>query len=343
MGSRFAVASARLVVSVVMLLALVSARAMADGDAGPVVVAVDAGTPAALEAGATGAIIVDAGVAAAPEEPDGEVYDPPPGPSPRAGTDDLVRSLLTLALVVLVAGYLFRQTGGGRGAGGLGAGWASWYLLWLVVPIVIAIVTAHPLVLVIAVAALLARPWLPDPIQWLRHARRAAALEAQVRLNPANAVARRELAMIWIDRRRPARALPHLAAAREREPDDLELRLLEGQAQHLARAHAEAAATCLAIAERDPKFRYGAPWMIRAEALAALRRWPEAEAALRRFQQINSSSLESHVRLAQARTEQGARDDARRERQAARALYGELPRFQRRHQRWWYLRAIIGW
>ena len=57
----------------------------------------------------------------------------------------------------------------------------------------IAIVTAHPAVLAVVVLGVAARPWLPDPIQWLRHARRTGALEAQVRLNPANAVARREL------------------------------------------------------------------------------------------------------------------------------------------------------
>lgn len=281
----------------------------------------------------------------APDEAPDEGYAPPP-PAPRQVASDamMVRSTLTLLLVIVVGGYLFRQTGGGRGvAGGVGGAWGSYYLIWMVVPVLIAIVTAHPAVLAVVVLGVAARPWLPDPIQWLRHARRTGALEAQVRVNPANAVARRELAAIWIDKRRPARALPHLAAARAREPDDLELELLEGQAQALAGRHAEAAASFAAIGERAPKFRYGAPWMAQADALAAAGQWAEADAALARFQATNSSSVEGHVKRARARARQGDRAGARRERAAGRALYGELPRFQRRHQRWWYARALLGW
>lgn len=285
------------------------------------------------------------GIDEAPDEPPEDGYDAPP-PTPRRAAADamMVRSTLTLLLVIVIGGYLFRQTGGGRGvAGGVGGAWGSYYLIWMVVPVLIAIVTAHPAVLAVVVLGVAARPWLPDPIQWLRHARRTRALEAQVRVNPANAVARRELAAIWIDKRRPARALPHLAAARAREPDDVELQLLEGQAQALAGRHAEAAASFAAIGERSPKFRYGAPWMARADALAAVGQWAEADAALARFQAVNSSSVEGHVKRARARARQGDAAGARRERAAGRALYGELPRFQRRHQRWWYARALIGW
>lgn len=277
-------------------------------------------------------------------EPEPEVRDEAPPPAPRRAAADamLVRSTLTLLLVIVVGGYLFRQTGGGRGLGAIGGTWGSYYLIWMVVPVLIAIVTAHPAVLAVVVLGVAARPWLPDPIQWLRHARRTGALEAQVRLNPANAVARRELAAIWIDKRRPARALPHLAAARAREPDDLDLELLEGQAQALAGRHADAAASFAAIAARAPKFRYGAPWLARADALAAGGQWAEADAALAQFQRVNSSSIEGHVKRARALARQGDRAGAARERAAGRALYGELPRFQRRHQRWWYVRAWLG-
>ncbi|MBK9030872.1 MAG: hypothetical protein IPL61_05950 [Myxococcales bacterium] len=272
-----------------------------------------------------------------------EAEPPPPTPAPARdrATAMMVRSSLTLILLIVVGGYVLRQTGGGRG--GLGGIAGSYYLFWLVVPVVLAIVTAYPLVLIVVVVGVAARPWLPDPYQYLRHARRAHGLEAQVRQNPANAVARRELAMMWIERRRPRRALPHLAAARAREPEDLELRMLEGQALALAGRSADAAAEFLAVGEAAPRFRYGAPWLARADALAEAGRWPEAEAALRQFQATNSSSLEGHVKLARARARQGDGAGAAAERRSARALYAELPRFQRRHQRWWYLRAIVGW
>ena len=133
-----------------------------------------------------------------------------------------------------------------------------------------------------------------------------------------------------------------LAAARAREPDDLDLELLEGQALALAGRHADAAASFAAIAARAPKFRYGAPWLARADALAAGGQWAEADAALAQFQRVNSSSIEGHVKRARALARQGDRAGAARERAAGRALYGELPRFQRRHQRWWYVRAWLG-
>ncbi len=276
------------------------------------------------------------------EEPDGELYGEPT--ARRARADELmVRGVLTLLLVIVVGGYLFRQLGGGRGLGSGAGTWSSYYLIWMVVPVLIAIVTAYPAVLLVVVVGIAARSWLPDPIVWLRHARRTSALEAQVRLNPANAVVRRELAAIWIEKRRPARALPHLELARQREPDDLELRMLEGQAQALAGRHADAAASFAVIGERDPKFRYGAAWMAQADALAADGKWAEADDALGRFQRVNSSSIEGHVKRARALRGCGDRDGARRERASGRALYGELPRFQRRHQRWWYLRALVGW
>lgn len=276
------------------------------------------------------------------EEPDGPVYDTTTPPRTRAD-EVMVRGVLTLLLVIVIGGYLFRKMGGGRGLGAGAGAWGSYYMIWMVVPVLIAIVTAYPAVLLVVVVGVAARSWLPDPIVWLRHARRTRALEAQVRVNPANAVVRRELAAIWIDKRRPARALPHLEAARQREPDDLELRMLEGQAQALAGRHADAAASFAVIGEREPKFRYGAAWMAQADALAADSKWAEADASLDRFQRVNSSSVEGHVKRARALRGRGDRVGARRERASGRALYDELPRFQRRHQRWWYVRAVVGW
>lgn len=271
------------------------------------------------------------------EEPPEDMY-PPPAPADQ--TAMAVRSTLSLVLMLLVAAFLFRRYSGGSSMAD--GGWSTYYLFWLVVPLVLAIVTAHPAVLVIAVVGFLARRWLPDPIQWLRHARRTEALESQVRLNPTNSVARRELAMIWIDKRKPARALPHLEAARQRDGDDLELRMLEGQAQALAGQHAEAVTTFEAVTAREPKFRYGAAHRARGDSLAALGRWPDAEGAWRDLLRANSSSVEAHVKVAKARSRQGDGPGADAERQAARALYRELPVFQRRQQRWWYVRALVG-
>ena len=181
--------------------------------------------------------------------------------------------------------------------------------------------------------------WL---LGYLRYGRRVRRLEEQLRVNPSNLVARRAVAELWMAWRQPLRALVHLAIARAREPDDLELRLLEGQCQARAGRHPDAADTLLIIVRRDPRFRYGEPALAAAASLTAMRRWPEAEEALRVGLAANSSCVEAHVRLAQLRDRQGDADGAARELRAARQLYRELPRFRRRHQRRWYLRALVG-
>ncbi|MCE9572592.1 MAG: hypothetical protein K8W52_05500, partial [Deltaproteobacteria bacterium] len=91
----------------------------------------------------------------------------------------------------------------------------------------------------------------------------------------------------------------------------------------------------------DPRFRYGVPTLRAADALYALGRWADAEAALRRFAARNQSSVEARVKLARCLTERGDRAGARAMTAEARSIYRELPRFQQRAQRGWYVRALI--
>ncbi|MCE9575042.1 MAG: tetratricopeptide repeat protein, partial [Deltaproteobacteria bacterium] len=98
-------------------------------------------------------------------------------------------------------------------------------------------------------------------LAWLvaRHGRQTRALEALVRANPADATAHRDLAQLWLVRRRPRRALDHAERALAREPDDIELRYLIAQCRLALGEHAVAAEALQAIAARDPRFRYGEP------------------------------------------------------------------------------------
>ncbi|HEU4615905.1 MAG TPA: hypothetical protein VFS15_27600, partial [Kofleriaceae bacterium] len=100
--------------------------------------------------------------------------------------------------------------------------WWSYYAFWLLVPTAIALVSAHPSVLVIVAVALVARRWLPDPVLYLRHASRVRSLQQQVELNPANATARAQLAEIWLAKRRARRAIPLLQQALEARRVDLD-------------------------------------------------------------------------------------------------------------------------
>lgn len=222
-----------------------------------------------------------------------------------------------------------------------GTGWTSYYAFWLVGPTVIFALAAQPLVLLVIPVALLLRRVLPDPFKLLLHAARIRALGVDVDSNPANAAARRALAMLWLDLRRPRRALPLLEQALERLPDDVELSFLRGQALLGSGRHEEALAAYLAVLAREPRLRYGEAYLRGADALMALGRWDEAEEGLAHFIVVNRSSVEGRVKLARARRARGDTAGAAAALADAKAAYRESPRFHRRSQLGWYVRALL--
>lgn len=217
----------------------------------------------------------------------------------------------------------------------------TYYLFWLIVPAVLAVVSAHPTVLVVVVIALVARRWLPDPIAYFRHAGRVRSLQSQVDINPANAVARTQLAEIWLDKRRPRRAIPLLEQALERDRDSAELHYLLGLAQVRAGDTERALAPLSEALARDPKVRYGSAYLAIGDALADRGRLDEAIDAYERYLKINTSSIEGYAKLSRAR--QRNRDDAgaRMARAHAMDTYRVLPRFQRRKQLPWWLKLKL--
>ena len=80
-------------------------------------------------------------------------------------------------------------------------------------PALLAIFLEHPAFLGIVVVGLVARPWLPDPLLYLRYLARTRRLEGEIRVNRANVTARRDLSLIWLEKRRAKRALPLLEEA----------------------------------------------------------------------------------------------------------------------------------
>ncbi len=215
----------------------------------------------------------------------------------------------------------------------------QYYLFWLLAPTIVAIVSQHPIILVLVVAAFVARRWLPDPYLILKYAARARALDADVRANPENVTARRDLANIWLARRRPGKALLLVEQALAKEPDSTELRYLLGLC-HLGRSSWQPAVDAfISVLDREPRFRYGDAYLRAADALLALGRWDDAEDGLEQFLKINGSSVEGRVKLAAARRGRGDAAGARAALDEAKKVYGELPGFQRRRQLGWYLRA----
>jgi predicted Zn-dependent protease len=187
----------------------------------------------------------------------------------------------------------------------------------------------------------LVRPILPDPVVLLRTWGTIQKLNAQIEANPANVTARRDLAIVWLERLRPRRALELLDEARQRSPNDAELLYLTGVVR-LRSGDAEGALEPLVKAvEIDPKFRLGDPYLTAAEALLSLGRIEEAEDALERYTQANSSSVQGYVLLAETRRKCGRTDDAEKAIDEALHTWQTLPSFRKRGQWYWWARAWV--
>lgn len=219
----------------------------------------------------------------------------------------------------------------------------SYYLIWLLVPTLLGLVSAHPELLLVALVALVAQRWLPDPYLYFKHYSRIRALEALLVTNPHNSEAQRDLVRIYLDKGQAVRALPVVTAALVRDPDSAELHYLHGAALLGAKRPAEALEPLGVAVARDPKLRYGDAYLRLGDALMALGRHEEAERAYDALIGINSSTVEGYVKLARARKARGDEPGAQRAYDEARATYRQLPGFLRRRDWSWAVRAFLGW
>jgi tetratricopeptide (TPR) repeat protein len=185
----------------------------------------------------------------------------------------------------------------------------------------------------------LLRPFLPDPVVLLRSWGKIQSLNAQIEANPANVTARRDLAIVWLDRLRPRRALELLEEARKRFPKDAELLYLTGLARLRCGNPESALEPLVQSVEIDPKLRLGDPFLVAAEALLALGRAEEAEDALERYTHANSSSIQGYVLLADTREKMGNIEGATQAITEALNTWKSLPAFRKRGQRYWWARA----
>jgi tetratricopeptide (TPR) repeat protein len=79
-----------------------------------------------------------------------------------------------------------------------------------------------------------------------------------------------------------------------------------------------------------------------ADALAGVARYDEAIEAYERYLRINTSSVEGYCKLAAAHARSKDPQAAQRARREALDTYRALPRYQRRKQLVWWLRARLG-
>ena len=242
--------------------------------------------------------------------------------------------------ILMALAYFYFTSRDSRGSG-FASGQSTYYLFWLVGPALLAIFLQHPAFLGVVAIGLVARPWLPDPLLYLRYLGRTRRLESEVRVNRANVTARRDLSLIWLEKRRPKRALPLLEQALAQDPSSLQLLQLRGVSLLQLRRYDEALSCFVEVVQRDPRHGFGEPYLRAADALIALRRWEDAEEALEHFVAENRSSVEGQYKRALVARGRGDRVAFKQNLREARGLYRDVPRYQQRRQFSWYLRALF--
>ena len=216
-------------------------------------------------------------------------------------------------------------------------GYLAYYLVFLIASWAL----RYPYLLLAVVAVWLLKRWLPDPYLFFKHAGPVRRLKGEIRQNAENVTARRDLAKIWLTKNRPRRAIPLLEEARRRDRESAELPLLLGKALFLAGRAEESLPLLVEAAQKSERQLYGEAYLVAGKALYKLGRWAEAEDAFVRYLTINSSSVEGRVLLACVRRELKDAAGAKAAMREALQTFAEVPRFRRRAELKWYLRARL--
>ena len=80
------------------------------------------------------------------------------------------------------------------------------YLAYYVLLFGLSYALRYPWLLAAVAVVWLVKRWLPDPLLFLRHAGHVSRLRRDIRANRDNVTARRDLAKIWLTKRRPRRS-----------------------------------------------------------------------------------------------------------------------------------------
>lgn len=205
----------------------------------------------------------------------------------------------------------------------------------------ITLLTGSPLIALLVILAL----YLAFDYQFVgisRHLFRRFRLGAEIRslarelvINPHDAAARSDLGRLLVKARRYTEAVPHLEKAMERLADSEETTCDLGLA-HLWTGKPEDGERLIRSAlERNPKFRYGEPYLRWGEYLLHAGKVKEAAEVLEKFRTIHSSSVEGLYLLGEAYRRDGRREKAVEVYRTALQIFRQSPGYRRRAERLW--------
>jgi tetratricopeptide (TPR) repeat protein len=215
------------------------------------------------------------------------------------------------------------------------------YLTYYVAIALLTYLVQYPPLLVGLVVLFLLRRFIPDPWVLFRTFGRISTLRRQIDANPQNVTARRDLAVIYLERLRPGAALELVQQALKRFPDDAELLYLEGLALHRKGRHEQAIGPLVKAVQLDPRVRFGQPYLVAGDALTALGRHDEAVDSYERFVHASGSSIEGHVKLARALKRTKDAEGHKKALDEAFVTWRTIPGYARRKQLGWWLRAHV--
>lgn len=179
---------------------------------------------------------------------------------------------------------------------------------------------------------------LPSLLKPFRRQMRMSNLERQLHLNPHDQSARHDLAQLQMQRRRYQSALTLLAALPASMQESADVLYDTGACQLALGQTARGEELVLRALAKEPRLRYGEPYLKLATALAAT----QPEKALQyvtESQKLNISSCESYYRMAQLYKRFGDSHAAEEARKQCLDTYRTLPRFRKRTERRWALFA----
>ena len=164
-------------------------------------------------------------------------------------------------------------------------------------------------------------------------------LDRAVGTNPHDATARADLGRLLVEAGDPARAVSHLEAAHTRAPEVAETAYYLGAARLRLGDEARGRPLIEAALARDPRLGYGEPHLRLADYYLDHGQAAAALPHLERFTDMHASSVEGQYKLARACAATGQPDRARAALDEAVRAYRGAPRFKRREERSWRLRA----
>lgn len=175
---------------------------------------------------------------------------------------------------------------------------------------------------------------LPDPFRFMGRWRRMRQLRSTLAVNPHDRRARYELAERLLETGRPGGAADILRPNIEAGDEDARTAFVMGAALGRTGSYEQAEKALAFARAQDPRFRAGEIDLELGRQRVARGDHAAAREALERLLVERPGSVEGRYLLGRALSALGDEAGARKVREEAWRDYGNLPRFHRRHERW---------